>query len=65
MSVVIECEFFGCGVKKEAESGAVALGLMQLHQAIVHPVTQKQKLPPKWTGLELPEGQLVKSGQHS
>ncbi len=44
--VVIECEFPGCGAKKEAESAAVALGMMQLHQANVHPVVQKQK-PPK------------------
>ena len=48
MSVSFTCEFPGCGTTKTAESGTVALGLMQLHQANAHSNTNAQKQrPPK------------------
>ena len=44
--VTIACEAPGCTKSITAESGAVALGLMQLHQTNAHASRQKQK-PPK------------------
>ena len=46
MSIEVKCEFPGCEAVKSGETGAVALGLLQLHQTNVHPVSAKQK-PPK------------------
>ena len=44
--VTIDCEAPGCTKSIIAESGAMALGLMQLHQTNAHASTQKEK-PPK------------------
>ena len=46
--VTVECEHAGCDKSVTAESGAVALGLLQLHQKNVHDsATATKQKPPK------------------
>ena len=50
-------EYPGWGTVKEGETGAVALGLMQLHQANTHPVEPKQG-PPKMDRPHIDRGSI-------
>ncbi len=58
--VVVECEFAGCKAK-EAETAAVPLGLMQLHQANIYSIVQKQN-PPKMDRPRIVCGWVDESG---
>ena len=54
--LTVNCEYPGCEKNITAETGAVALGLLQLHQKNVHDsITAKQK-PPKVDRLRLNRG---------
>ena len=58
--VMIDCEAPGCTKSITAESGAVALGLMQLHQMFM-PV-RRSRNPQKWTGQESQGAFVARSG---